>query len=222
MPYLIDGHNLIAHMDAITLDNPNDEMMLVNRLIGFSNRVRKKCVVVFDKGLPSGKSPASRSLLEVHFASITSSADAVLIQRIHRAKDPQGWTLISNDQAIVRVAQRNKMKIMRAEQFARLIALPQSPYDLGEWVHVNVPASEVKEWLEIFSEHMPPDLQTTHTQGIAPPPTEAKTLPKPPTKPTTPKPPKPPKPPRRADPPRDDQPHAHPNDIEYWLKIFGE
>ena len=35
MPYLIDGHNLIACLPDISLDDPNDEAQLVNKLKGF-------------------------------------------------------------------------------------------------------------------------------------------------------------------------------------------
>ena len=54
MPYLIDGHNLIACLPDIDLDDPNDEARLVNRLKGFAAKARSKCIVVFDHGLPGG------------------------------------------------------------------------------------------------------------------------------------------------------------------------
>ncbi len=228
MPYLIDGHNLIARLPDISLDDPHDEMKLVTKLIGFSNRVKKKCVVVFDKGLPSGKSPASRSMVEVYFASTQSNADAVLQGRIKSTKDTLGWTLVSNDQAIISTAQQVKMNVMRCEQFARLLATPQNEYDLGEWTHVNIPTSEVDEWLKVFRHHPAPEPPTVpailppQTKPKAPP-IEAKTLPKPhPTRPKPPPAPKPPKRPKRIDNPRDDDKTANAGDVAYWLKMFGE
>ena len=35
MNYLIDGHNLIGQLPDISLDDPNDEALLVQKLSGF-------------------------------------------------------------------------------------------------------------------------------------------------------------------------------------------
>ena len=61
MTYLIDGHNLIAQFPGMSLDDPNDEAMLVQKLSGFVARSKRRCVVVFDYGLPGGKSRMSCS-----------------------------------------------------------------------------------------------------------------------------------------------------------------
>jgi S-adenosylhomocysteine hydrolase len=34
MPYMIDGHNLIGKLPDISLDDPNDEALLVQKLAG--------------------------------------------------------------------------------------------------------------------------------------------------------------------------------------------
>ena len=59
MAYLIDGHNLIGQLPDLSLNDPNDEAKLVQKLIGFAARQQKRVVVVFDSGLPGGKSRLS-------------------------------------------------------------------------------------------------------------------------------------------------------------------
>ncbi len=42
MPFLIDGHNVIAALRDIDLDDPDDEAKLVMKLRAWSSRVRRK------------------------------------------------------------------------------------------------------------------------------------------------------------------------------------
>ena len=42
MPYLIDGHNLIAKLPDIDIADPNDEAKLVTRLRGFAAKTSKQ------------------------------------------------------------------------------------------------------------------------------------------------------------------------------------
>ena len=96
MHYLIDGHNLIAKMPDISLDDPDDEVKLVLRLRQWTaGRRKRRVTVIFDGGLPGG---AERHLssrpVKVIFASAGQSADALLINRIQDAKNPAEFTLI--------------------------------------------------------------------------------------------------------------------------------
>ena len=109
MPYLIDGHNLIASLPDIDLADPDDEAKLVQKLRGFVARQRNKCTVIFDGGLPGGFSAMSNASVKVIFAaSQHSNADSLLKRRISKIPDTRNWTLVSSDNELRDFARRAK------------------------------------------------------------------------------------------------------------------
>ena len=153
MPYLIDGHNLIARLPDIDLEDPDDEAKLVTKLRGFAAAQRKKCTVIFDGGLPGGKSLMSNKSVKVIFASaLHTNADSLLKQRIRKTRDAANWTLVSSDNEVLDCARRHKMKRMTSAEFARRLQRKSRHQDpRGEEIHVQVSADEVDEWLDKFS-----------------------------------------------------------------------
>ncbi len=157
MPYLIDGHNLIGQLPDISLDDPNDEALLVQKLIGLMARIKKTCVVVFDYGLPGGTSRMSTRAVQVVFASLRSTADRVMIERIGKIPDPHNWTIVSSDNDVLGAARGRRMQILRSPEFAKMIlSPPKRDVDIGEAMNVYVSPEEVAEWLKIFGSEEPP------------------------------------------------------------------
>ena len=152
MPYLIDGHNLIASLPDIHLDDPDDEMKLVIKLRGFAAGARKKCVVVFDSGLPAGRSKDSTRGVTVIFAAAQrSSADALIKRRINQMPDPRNWTLVSSDRDLRNHARRRAMNTMTAADFARRLQRAKAaPASHGEEIHPAISAEETAAWLAAF------------------------------------------------------------------------
>lgn len=154
MPYLIDGHNLIGQLPDISLDDPNDEAQLVQKLSGFVARTRQRCVVVFDHGVPGGASRMSNRGVKVLFASPPQSADDVITKRIRRERSPKSWTVISSDNRVLDEARRHHMQTIRATDFVQQINLPapKPPPIIGPDVDEDVKLSEdeVQEWLDLF------------------------------------------------------------------------
>jgi uncharacterized protein len=231
MPYLIDGHNLIAKLPDLFLDDPDDEARLVNKLRGFTARTGKRLHVIFDYGLPAGKSSMSTSMVTVTFASQISNADELLIAHIRREKDPKGWIVVSSDERVLACALQAGMRGLRCQEFARLLNQTNPQPDAGEWVHAYVKAEEVAEFMDLFAQHNPTieqskpiPLPVAPSEELMNRPTlddpEARTVPKPKPKPT---PTKPPKPPKRPKPLFEiDEKDLPRNDIDYWLGVFGE
>ncbi len=158
MTYLIDGHNLIGQLPDISLTDPDDEAKLVQKLIGFAARQQKKIVVVFDSGLPGGKSRLSTRQVEVIFASARSTADDVMKERIKRVRDPGQWVVVSNDRVVLEAARSRRMTSITSAEFAPLLRPAQAPRkrdpddDTGESADVYVSPAEVEAWLKIFKE----------------------------------------------------------------------
>ncbi|MBZ0285100.1 MAG: NYN domain-containing protein [Anaerolineae bacterium] len=151
MVYMIDGHNLIGQLPDISLDDPNDEALLVQKLNGFAARTGKQILVVFDHGLPGGTSRMSTRAVQVVFASGRSSADRVMMERIKKIPDPRGWIIVSSDRDVQASARLRRMGTMHSDEFAKLMQSPPRPViDVGEASEVNISSSEVDEWLDLF------------------------------------------------------------------------
>lgn len=153
--YLIDGHNLIGQLPDLSLTDPNDEAKLVQKLNGFAARHKKRITVIFDSGLPGGKSRLSTHQVEVVFATSRSSADDVMTARIRRARDPGQWVIVSNDHAVINAARARRMTVLTSAEFAPLLRPPPKQktgghQDAGEAADVYVPPEEVEAWLKIF------------------------------------------------------------------------
>lgn len=154
MHYLIDGHNLIAKMPDISLEDPDDEVQLVLRLRSWAaQRKKRKVTVIFDGGMPGGKDvKLSTPSVRVIFAQEGRTADALLMVRIGKAKHAGEWTAVSSDNQILEAAKKKKMPIIKSEKFATKLRrrdqeeAPQvDPKD-----NPHVSNEEVAEWLDLF------------------------------------------------------------------------
>ncbi|MEL6150730.1 MAG: NYN domain-containing protein [Chloroflexota bacterium] len=155
MPYLIDGHNLIGQLTDISLHDPNDEAKLVNKLRSFCARTNKKVHVIFDRGIPGGKSKLSNSTVKVSFASNPGEADDVMLKRIDEARDTHRWIVVSSDLRVLKAAQQRGMKGVRSRDFAKQLDAPPPP-SRDEHPNPFITRKEVEEWLEIFEQGKPP------------------------------------------------------------------
>ncbi len=157
MTYMIDGHNLIGKLPDISLDDPNDEALLVQKLTGFAARTGKSCLVVFDHGLPGGSSRMSTRSVQVVFASGRSTADHVMVERIYKIQDIKGWVVVTSDNDVMSRARRRGMETLHSEEFARLLeAPPPKVEDAGEASDVNLSSEEIDEWMNLFADGPPP------------------------------------------------------------------
>jgi predicted RNA-binding protein with PIN domain len=158
MAYLIDGHNLIGQLPDLKLTDPDDEAKLVQKLTGFAARSGKRCVVVFDSGLPGGKSRLSTGKIEVIFASARSSADDVMKARIQQVSDPGQWVVVSNDREVLAAARARRMRVLTSAEFVPQLRAPtvhkpkggRKPDD-GEASDVHVSEAEIEAWLKLFN-----------------------------------------------------------------------
>ena len=123
MPTLVDGHNLIGKLPDIDLADPDDEAKLVLKLRTYCARTRKKVTVVFDHGLPGGKShELSGGGVDVRFASTTRTADGILRERIRNSMNPRGLIVVTSDGRIIAEAEARGARVVRSEDFADQLA----------------------------------------------------------------------------------------------------
>lgn len=149
MPLLIDGHNLIGRMPDLSLENPNDEAALVRRLRQYCWRHHRRATVVFDAGLPGGRSPVlSSPEVQVIFAPQGQTADALLRQRIRRARDPAGLIVVSSDHSVQAAAKARGARVIPAETFAAELTASSETEDDEKPRSVG----DLEEWLRLFNE----------------------------------------------------------------------
>ncbi len=149
MPLLIDGHNLIAKLPGISLDDPHDEARLVERLRSYRARTGKCMVVVFDGGVPAGWSASlSCGGITVIFAAPGRTADGIIIERIRRDRNPRGLVVVSSDHEVMAAAEERGARVMSAESFAATLNAP--PPAIEDRADVKLSPAEVEEWLSIF------------------------------------------------------------------------
>ena len=152
MPYLIDGHNLIAHMPEMALSDPDDEVKLVLRLRRYSARKKQKITVVFDHGIPGGWSrELSTGPVQVVFAGSHSNADRVILERIREAARPTEIKLVSSDGELARAADARRVEVISSQEFVQMLdkPLPGRPRPSAR-EDVQLSKDEVREWMRLF------------------------------------------------------------------------
>ena len=156
MPLLIDGHNLIGRLPDLRLDDPDDEAKLVARLRTYCARTGKRVTVVFDRGLPGGRSrELSSGRVEVVFASSGHTADGILRERVRRSRDPRGLTVVTSDRQVITAVEARGARVTRSEKFAPCLgvkAKAEAEVEVEVKRDVRISAEEVEEWLHIFGE----------------------------------------------------------------------
>lgn len=135
MPYLIDGHNLIAQMSTIRLDDPDDEAQLCAALRLFCSRTRGQATVYFDKGRRGAQDPARAGGLSVRFATPPQTADEAIRAHLGRLRgEARNWTVVSSDAEVRRAAEHAGARTLSSREFARQVE--------GAW---QAPGSEKPE-----------------------------------------------------------------------------
>lgn len=152
MKYLIDGHNLIARLPDLSLDDPDDEIELVRLLARWRWRHGSPPVtVVFDPGdfAVPGPRRQKQAGVVVRYAPFGSNADVVLKRLIETSRQPAQLTVVSSDRAIQAAARRAGAGAISAEEFAG--SLTASPEHQENTIRDQpLSAEEVTMWLEIF------------------------------------------------------------------------
>jgi predicted RNA-binding protein with PIN domain len=153
MPILIDGHNLIGRMPDIDLADPDDEAELVLKLRTYCARTGKRVTVVFDHGLPGGKShELSSGKVDVRFASTGRTADGVLLERIRKSNNPRNLTIVTSDRRIISGAEARGVRVIRSEAFAELLSTSPKTDGVSDDGEKPTADGDVGYWLRQFEQ----------------------------------------------------------------------
>lgn len=144
MPYLIDGHNLIAQTPGLRLSDPDDEMRLVSRLLPFCKRKRAQVTIYFDRGRSGWEAPLSSGSIKVHFITPPGTADQAIRAHLTRLRgEARNWVVVSSDREVQAAAKAAGARVVSSREFVRELhaAAPRqaekpeaaSPADVAYW-----------------------------------------------------------------------------------------
>lgn len=155
MKFLIDGHNLIARLPALSLADPGDEIKLIRLLARWRWRHQSPPVtVVFDPGDVAVYGPrrTRQSGITVQYAPFGSDADTVLKRLIEASRQPAQLTVVTSDGEILAAARQAGARAISAEEFAGELIPPAAPQADAPREQPLSP-EEVEAWLDIFQGH---------------------------------------------------------------------
>lgn len=151
MPFLIDGHNLIAQMEEISLDDPEDEVLLMSRLHSFCLRTGKRVTVYFDRRSPGSSDPPLLAGLSVHFMSPPQTADQAIERHLQRlGREARNWTVVSSDREVRAAAQQSGAQSLSSRDFAQALRGEVRRSAPSEKPRPPISDEEIARWERLF------------------------------------------------------------------------
>ncbi len=118
MPIIIDGHNLLYAVKAMTEGQVLSEVQLCKLISGYLKQTKQRGEVIFDGRGPLDKSGlAGTTNLEVSFSGSATDADSVVEDRIKASTAPKRLTVVSNDHRLIKAAKARKAVAVTADDF---------------------------------------------------------------------------------------------------------
>jgi predicted RNA-binding protein with PIN domain len=149
---LIDGHNLIGAgiFADIHIADEDDEAKLVARLRVWKSRYKGKITVIFDRGIPGGKSRnLSGGGVTAIFAASPQEADDLIRRRIRGRA--HGLVVVTNDEELRREATAHRVETWRGVEFVQRMTLPVPAKDEpGTEADVRLSGTELDSWEDLF------------------------------------------------------------------------
>jgi predicted RNA-binding protein with PIN domain len=152
MPYLIDGHNLIAVTPGITLDDPDDEVRLIILVRTFCARRGKRAILYFDRAAPGTADPPPTGGVVAHFVSHPRTADEAIRDHLVRlGREAKNWEVVSSDREVIDAARLAGARSIDSRTFAKEITFKSLVPEEESEKPISCPSNdEVAEWEKIF------------------------------------------------------------------------
>jgi len=154
MVYLIDGHNLIAAVPGIHLDQVDDETQLIQVLKEFCRQRKKRVEVFFDNAPPGQARTHKYGMVTAHFIRQGGTADQAIVARLrHIGRAAPNWTVVTSDREVQAAARAARAQLISSQDFARQLGEsgPVSQSTSPETdPNLDVSDEEVADWLKEF------------------------------------------------------------------------
>ena len=154
MPYLIDGHNLIGQAPFLSLDDPDDEVALLEVLSRFLVRTRKRAHVFFDRASPGSCSPAPHPRLHVRFIRAPRTADEAIHSQLAALKgEAANWTVVSSDHEVQDAGRRFGAKVIDSRAFADMLLVASQRENVADAKpSAALSSDEIDAWEKLFQD----------------------------------------------------------------------
>jgi hypothetical protein len=140
--FLIDGYNLL-HAVAPGRATPAARERLLDAVVAFCRRGGYSARVVFD-ATGGMRRVEQRGPVEIRVVAEGRKADDEILAALGATSDRTAWTLVSNDLALVKPAEKGGFKVLGCADFARLLAPADGADDKPG------AAGDVDAWLKEF------------------------------------------------------------------------
>lgn len=154
MPYLIDGHNLIPKL-GLTLDDPQDEIKLIERLQVFCQLRKTQVEIYFDGGIAGQPKVHNYGSVKAHFVSdrkISHAADAAIESRLlNLGRTARNWSVVSSDHRVQSAAREVHARVFSSDEFARMVTEARTERSLQKKTDGDLSPEDVSEWMDIFN-----------------------------------------------------------------------
>lgn len=151
MPYLIDGHNLIPKVPGLNLDDPDDELQLLELLQEFCRVNRKRAEVYFDNAPPGSQGSHNYGNVLAKFVRQGSTADQAIKRKLKRlGSEARNWTVVSSDREVRSAAKSAKARVILAEEFAQQLYILPGRTGREPDSEVELSQEDVEEWMDFF------------------------------------------------------------------------
>ena len=151
MPYIIDGHNLIAALPDLDLSDLDDEKKLVEMLQSFCSRTERRATVYFDRGAPGGEPTIKSGRVHVKFVRLPRSADDAIRDHLRKlGKEAPNWTIVSSDREVRSAALRVGASVLHSGAFVQIILQDANTSDQSEKPQEILSDKDLDEWERLF------------------------------------------------------------------------
>jgi predicted RNA-binding protein with PIN domain len=158
VPFLIDGHNLIATMPWISLSDLDDEQALIQVLARFARQTRRSITVYFDRGSLLPSQVSSHAGVKTHFIRSPRTADDALRAHIKRlGREAPNWTVVSSDGEVRQAARRAGARVLDSQTFAERLSNPGEPPSSTEKPEPSLRPEDIEAWEQLFQSPDPPE-----------------------------------------------------------------
>lgn len=153
MPFIIDGHNLIAALPDLDLSDPDDERKLVEILRGFCSRTNRRATVYFDRGVPGGEPTIKSGRVDVRFVRLPRTADdAIRAHLLKLGKEAPNWTIVSSDREVISAARRAGTAVLHSDAFGQMISTSTNTSVQNEKPMGAMSDKDLAEWEKLFKD----------------------------------------------------------------------
>jgi len=142
--YLIDGYNLL-HSFAKAKSGEDARQGLITLIHDWCERGGYRARIVFD---PTGgmKRNDARGAIEIRNVPQGTTADEEILAALGASADRTQYTVVSNDLAIVKAAEKRGFTVVPCEEFARMILTRAEGPEKAD----AAPPGEVDYWMKEF------------------------------------------------------------------------